>query len=144
MRTGGHSRVYRDHRQDWTIYDDSEPVGRIYEDTSAFTSADLRWFWLITTHTECGHSHERQGTNTRRGEECVAAHLDCLEQCAAAIVTERLASPRLARPPGASSTGARQPCRGGGDCARPGEVGFSAIASVQGSCMASAIQLRPI
>ena len=47
--TGGHSRV-NPHRQDWTIFHDGEPVGRIYEDTSAFTSADLRWFWSITTH----------------------------------------------------------------------------------------------
>ena len=29
--TGGHSPVYAD-RQDWTIYDDGKPVGRIYED----------------------------------------------------------------------------------------------------------------
>ncbi len=37
----------------------------------------------------------------------MAAQLDCLEQCAAAIVTERLASPRLARPgSGAFATGA--------------------------------------
>jgi hypothetical protein len=50
--TGGHARVYRDYRQDWTIYDDSEPVGRIYEDTSASTSADLRWFWSITVYVD--------------------------------------------------------------------------------------------
>ena len=48
--TGRHSRVYWDYRQDWTIYDDSEPVGRIYEDTSASTSADMRWFWSITVY----------------------------------------------------------------------------------------------
>jgi hypothetical protein len=35
--------------QDRTIFDDGKPVGRIYEDTSASTSADLRWFWSITT-----------------------------------------------------------------------------------------------
>jgi hypothetical protein len=32
-------------RQDWTIFDDGEPVGRIYEDASASTPAELRWFW---------------------------------------------------------------------------------------------------
>ena len=32
--TGGHSPVYQD-RQDWTILDEGQPVGRIYEDTSA-------------------------------------------------------------------------------------------------------------
>jgi hypothetical protein len=46
--SGGPSRVYQ-HRQDWTIFDEGKPVGRIYEDTSASTSADLRWFWSITT-----------------------------------------------------------------------------------------------
>ena len=33
---GGHSPVYQD-RQDWTILDEGQPVGRIYEDTSAST-----------------------------------------------------------------------------------------------------------
>ena len=32
--TGGHSPVYAD-RQDWTIFDDGKPAGRIYEDVSA-------------------------------------------------------------------------------------------------------------
>lgn len=49
--TGGASRVYQ-HRQDWTIFDDGNPVGRIYEDTSARTSADLRWFWSITVYVD--------------------------------------------------------------------------------------------
>jgi hypothetical protein len=47
--TRGHSPVYGD-RQDWTIFDDGKPVGRIYEDTSVSTSADLRWFWSITVY----------------------------------------------------------------------------------------------
>ena len=47
--TGGHSPVYQD-RQDWTILDEGQPVGRIYEDTSASTSADIRWFWSITVY----------------------------------------------------------------------------------------------
>jgi hypothetical protein len=34
--TGGHSPVYRD-RQDWTIFEDGQPVGRIYEDAIAGT-----------------------------------------------------------------------------------------------------------
>jgi hypothetical protein len=44
---GGHSSVYAD-RQDWTILDEDQPVGRIYEDTFASTSDDRRWFWAIT------------------------------------------------------------------------------------------------
>jgi hypothetical protein len=32
-------------RKDWTIFDDGAPVGRIYEDASASTPAELRWFW---------------------------------------------------------------------------------------------------
>jgi hypothetical protein len=41
--TEGHSRVHGD-RQDWTVFDDGNPVGRIYEDTSASASADQHWF----------------------------------------------------------------------------------------------------
>ena len=52
--TGGHSPVYQD-RQDWTILDEGQPVGRIYEDTSASTSADMRWFWAITVYVWPGH-----------------------------------------------------------------------------------------
>ena len=47
--TGGHSPVYAD-RQDWTIFDDGAPVGRIYEDVSASTPAELRWFWSVTVY----------------------------------------------------------------------------------------------
>ena len=49
--TGGHSPVYAD-RQDWTIFDDGEPVGRIYEDASAGTPAELRWFWSVTVYVD--------------------------------------------------------------------------------------------
>ena len=45
------SQVYRG-GQDWTIFDDGKPVGRIYENTSASTSADLRWFWSITVYVD--------------------------------------------------------------------------------------------
>ena len=37
-------------RQDWTIFDDGEPVGRIYEDASASTPAELRWFWSVVVY----------------------------------------------------------------------------------------------
>jgi hypothetical protein len=47
--TGGHSPVYAD-RQDWTILDDGEPVGRIYEGATAGTPTDLRWFWSVTVY----------------------------------------------------------------------------------------------
>ena len=44
--TGGHSPVYAG-RQDWTIFDAGKPVGRIYEDATAGTPAELRWFWSV-------------------------------------------------------------------------------------------------
>ena len=44
--------VYQDYHQDWTIYDDSEPVGHIYEDTSASAAADQHWFWSLTVHVD--------------------------------------------------------------------------------------------
>ena len=37
-------------RQDWTIFDAGAPVGRIYEDASASTPAELRWFWSVTVY----------------------------------------------------------------------------------------------
>ena len=49
--TGGHSPVYAD-RQDWTIFDDGKPVGRVYEDAGASTPAELRWFWSITVYVD--------------------------------------------------------------------------------------------
>ena len=56
--TGGHSPVYAD-RQDWTIFDDGKPVGRIYENAGAGTPADLRWFWSMTVYV-----HPRAGIVT--------------------------------------------------------------------------------
>ena len=47
--TGGHSPVYAD-RQDWTILDEGQPVGRIYEDTSASTPSEMRWTWTIMVY----------------------------------------------------------------------------------------------
>ena len=47
--TGGHSPVYQN-REDWTIFADGEPVGRIYEDASASTAAELRWFWSVIVY----------------------------------------------------------------------------------------------
>ena len=44
--TGGHSPVYAD-RQDWTIFDAGKPVGRISEDATEGTPAELRWFWSV-------------------------------------------------------------------------------------------------
>jgi hypothetical protein len=70
--TGGHAPIYAD-RQDWTIFDDGEPVGRIYEDASASTAADLRWFWSITVYVDpnCGHCLEREGGDARRSQGAV-------------------------------------------------------------------------
>jgi hypothetical protein len=49
--TGGHASVYAD-RQDWTIFDDGKPVGRIYENAGASRPADLRWFWSVTVYVD--------------------------------------------------------------------------------------------
>jgi hypothetical protein len=57
-RPAAHSPVYAD-RQDWTIFDDGAPVGRIYENAGASTPADLRWFWSITVYV-----HPRAGIVT--------------------------------------------------------------------------------
>jgi hypothetical protein len=49
--TGLASPAYQD-RQDWTIHDDGQPVGRIYEDASAGTPAEQRWFWSVTVYVD--------------------------------------------------------------------------------------------
>ena len=49
--TGDHSPVYAK-RQDWTIFDGGKLVGRIYEDASASTPADLRWFWSVIVYVD--------------------------------------------------------------------------------------------
>jgi hypothetical protein len=49
--TGGHSPVYAN-RHYWTIFDGGKPVGRIYENASASTPVDLRWFWSITVYVD--------------------------------------------------------------------------------------------
>jgi hypothetical protein len=79
LPTGLASPAYQDW-QDWAIYADGEPVGRIYEDSSRGTSADLRWFWSITTYVQ-PVSHEREGANARPGEGRLA-QLDGLRQAA--------------------------------------------------------------
>jgi hypothetical protein len=58
--TGGHSPVYRD-RQDWTIFDDGKPVGRIYENAGASRPADLRWFWSVTVYVDPRRASSRAG-----------------------------------------------------------------------------------
>jgi hypothetical protein len=54
--TGGNSPVYVD-RQDWTIFDDGKPVGRMYEDAS--TSAPRRPALVLV-----GHVNPRAGIVT--------------------------------------------------------------------------------
>jgi len=50
------------HRKDWTVYEDGQPIGRIYEVGSAVTAPELRWFWSIlavvrvTGVTRYGHA----------------------------------------------------------------------------------------
>jgi hypothetical protein len=34
--------------EDYDVLADGKPVGRIYEDASASTPPDMRWFWSIT------------------------------------------------------------------------------------------------
>jgi hypothetical protein len=47
--TGGNSPVYAGRRTRRSS-NECQPVGRIYEDASAGTSDDLRWFWSITVY----------------------------------------------------------------------------------------------
>jgi hypothetical protein len=50
MRATGLSSGIDKDRKDWSIFDEGEPVGRIYEDASASTPAALRWFWSVTVY----------------------------------------------------------------------------------------------
>jgi hypothetical protein len=47
--TGLASPVY-EHLQDWTVLNDGQAVGRIYEDGSASTPPEMRWFWSVTVY----------------------------------------------------------------------------------------------
>jgi hypothetical protein len=68
--TGGHSPVYAD-RQDWTIFDDGKPVGRIYEDAALSTPAEAAM--VLVDHglrgPEGGYRHQREGADARLGED---------------------------------------------------------------------------
>jgi hypothetical protein len=64
-------------RQDWTIYADGKTVGRIYENGSASTAADRRWFWSVTVYVDpktaivragrCRRSSRPRPSSRRRG-----------------------------------------------------------------------------
>ena len=52
--TGLASPAYQ-HLQDWTVLDDGQEVGRIYDDGSASAPpAELRWFWSIVPTSPSG------------------------------------------------------------------------------------------
>jgi hypothetical protein len=45
--TGLQSPAYEDWA-DYSIYEDNNRIGRLYEDRSVGTQPELRWFWSIT------------------------------------------------------------------------------------------------
>ena len=48
FRTTGLSPPAYQHQKDYTVFQDSRPIGRLYEDLAAGTRNELRWFWSIT------------------------------------------------------------------------------------------------
>ena len=56
--TGGPSRVYQ-HRQDWTIFDDGKPVGRIYVSECVRRPTLVLVDQDVCAAGSSGHSHER-------------------------------------------------------------------------------------
>ena len=48
LRTTGLSPPAYQHQKDYTVFQDSRPIGRLYEDLAAGTRNELRWFWSIT------------------------------------------------------------------------------------------------
>ena len=69
--TEGHFRVHGD-RHDCTIVDDGNPVGRIYEDTSASASTDQYWFWSITVYVDPNARIATSGKVSTLGEAKMA------------------------------------------------------------------------
>ena len=51
--TGLASPAY-EHLEDWTILEDGREVGRMYEDGSASTPPELKWFWSIVVYVQRG------------------------------------------------------------------------------------------
>ena len=48
LRTTGLSPPAYQYQKDYTVFQDSRPIGRLYEDLAAGTRNELRWFWSIT------------------------------------------------------------------------------------------------
>ena len=51
LRTTGLSPPAYQHQKDYkdyTVFQDSRPIGRLYEDPAAGTHHELQWFWSIT------------------------------------------------------------------------------------------------
>ena len=46
--------------QDWTIHEDGEDIGRLYEDQNA-SRPELRWFWSITVLGPARHRMRTDG-----------------------------------------------------------------------------------
>ena len=52
--------------EDYDVFADGKVIGRIYEDASASTPPDMRWFWSVTAivpaipHVTNGHARTRE------------------------------------------------------------------------------------
>jgi hypothetical protein len=62
-------------RSRWIAFDGGIPIGRIYQRHTP-ASADVAWFWSITSYVEPrGAAHERDHGHARRREGSVSGHL---------------------------------------------------------------------
>jgi hypothetical protein len=48
LRTTGPSPSAYQSQKDYTVFQDSRPIGRLYEDPAAGARHEVRWFWSIT------------------------------------------------------------------------------------------------
>jgi hypothetical protein len=75
--TGLQSPAYEDWA-DYSIYEDNNRIGRLYEDRSVGTQPELRWFWSITVVVDralaCGPTGA-QPHSKKRGHDQEAPRL---------------------------------------------------------------------
>jgi hypothetical protein len=48
LRTTGLESPAHQHQKDYTVFQDTRPIGRLYEGAATGTRHQVRWFWSIT------------------------------------------------------------------------------------------------
>jgi len=69
LRTTGLSPPADQHQRDYTVFQDSRPIGRLYEDLPVGRRHEVRWIWSITTVVDARWRADRGAHRHIRGSE---------------------------------------------------------------------------